>query len=417
MFKKKSPKPAEQKSAAPASATKPASAGAPPKPKKGLLPSFGKKKAEAAPPPKPAATPAPAAASPAPKPAAAPAKAAPAKKAKGGGGLVKLLLPLLLIGALGGGAYFAYTKFFAGAGETPRPSAPATESVATLPDEPPDSAKSLRAIATPKKVVNCEGKPKFLSKVGLAGDVTFSTAEPGVRGLILLGAPADNSDALTRYQHQSWSGAGFLDAFVMDRNGNVYFAPSPRTGLGVKQPKNQNQIYKLDTKSGELAAYVTLPATGEPSPENPYGVLGLAYDCESNSLYAATVMGSSDANQVGSIFRIDLNTNEIAGQRDKVDAYGLAVRSTATGKQLVFGSPHNGEIRALNLDADGNLQGDPRTLASLADPLRARKISFVNENEMTVQAAQFNFAKAEIPQEIPTRFVYDAAGDTWQVAQ
>lgn len=152
------------------------------------------------------------------------------------------------------------------------------------------------------------------------------------------------------------------------------------------------------------------------SPENLYGVLGLAYDCDSNSLYATAVTGSTAAQAVGRIYRIDVSTGEITGERDNLDAYGVAVR-TANGKQLVFGSPHDAQIRALDLDAEGNMQGEPRTIATLADSQRARRISFANENEMIVQAVEFSFTNAEIPAESETRFQYDAATDAWNLAQ
>lgn len=409
MFSKKAPsKLSGPKPAAAKAATAPA-----PNPKKGfrLLPGFGKKKTGAAAPSKP------------PESAAAPAstplkEAAPArsiqhapKKAKGGAP-IGLLLPIIALLILGGGGYYAFTRLGGAAANNAESPPAATEPIASIPQAPTESADALRVKPAPKKLVNCEGKPKFLNKLGFVGDITFSTNEKGIRGLILFGSTSENSDALLRYQHQSWSSAGFLDAFVMDRNGNLYLAPSPRTGLGVSQPKNQDHIFKLDTQNGALASYVTLPSAAPASSENPYGVLGLAYDCDTNSLYATSVMGSTPAQPAGRIYRIDLDSGEIADQRDNLDAYGIAIRA-ASSKELIFGSPEDVQIRALDLDQDGNFQGEPRTIATLADPLRARKISLANENEMVVQAVEFSFTNAEIPQETETRFQYDAASGVW----
>lgn len=381
----------------------------------------GKKKASAGAPPKPSGL----SDAPSSKPAISkpPSGKPPAvKKAKGGGGPLKLLLPLIVVVVLGVGGYLGYTRLMGGGGDAPpaaENSAPALlQAAAPIPNEEPDSSKSLRVQPQNNApVTNCAGKPRFLNNLELVGDVTFATNEKGIRGLILFGATAENSDAVARYQHQSWSSAGFLDAFVLDKNGNVYFAPSPRTGLGVSEPQNQDHIFKLNTRTGELASYITLPAAAPPSPENPYGVLGLAYDCDSNSLFATTVTGSTPENQVGRIFRIAVGSGEIVGQRDNVDGYGIAVLATANGKQLIFGSPRDGELRALDVDAEGNFLGEPRTIARLPDPLRARKISFANQSEMLVQGATFEFASAEIPQETELRFLYDAAGDAWTLAQ
>lgn len=396
-----------------------------PKMKKNFIklpfPGGGKKKGPAAAPPKPSGL----SDAPPSKPAASkPPSGKPpaAKKAKGGGGPLKLLLPLIVVVVLGAGAYLGYTRLMGGgdnaAPPTENSASPLAEQAVNIPNEEPDSSKSLRVQPQSNApVTNCAGKPRFLNNLELVGDVTFATNEKGVRGLILFGATAENSDAVSRYQHQSWSRAGFLDAFVSDKNGNVYFAPSPRTGLGVNEPQNQDHIFKLNTRTAELASYITLPAAAPPSPENPYGVLGLAYDCDSNSLFATTVTGSTPENQVGRIFRIDVGSGEIVGQRDNVDGYGIAVLATANGKQLIFGSPRDGELRALDVDAEGNFLGEPRTIARLPDPLRARKISFANQSEMLVQGATFEFARAEIPQETELRFLYDAAGDAWTLAQ
>lgn len=381
------------------------------------LPSIGKKKGGGAPAPKPASSGAPQGGSPSGLMDARPPakKSAPPKK-KSGGGIGKILPLVLIVVVVGVGAYFAYTRFFSGGDAPVENAAPAPSAdVAPIPQGESDSAKALSVQPQPQApVTSCAGKPKFLNKLGFDGEVTFSTNAEGVRGLLMVGATSANSDAVSSYQHQSWSRAGFLDAFVFDQNGNGFFAPSPRTGLGVDVPQNQDQIFKLNSRDGELASFVTLSSAAPASPENPFGVLGLAYDCASQSLYAATVMGSTNANPVGRIFRIDTGTGEIVGQRENVDAYGLAVRATANGRQLIFGSPHDSAVRALDIDANGNFQGDPRTIATLQDPLRARKISFPNENEMLVQGAEFNFANVAIPTETETRLTYDAASDKWQ---
>lgn len=420
MFKKKSLPPGadKQTSAPPAKAEgKPA-----PKPDKKGFKLFGGTKTGTASSGKPVGTPE----SSAPIKAASDAtKSAPKQeKKKGGGGPLKLLLPLVLIVAIAGGGYFVVTRFLGGGG-APENAAPATAPtaapVAELPLSNPQTALSEGdAISTPKPVKKkakpCGGTPKFLAGLKLSADAKFTTNEPDTRGLVLL-TPVENSDAVSKYQHQSWNRAGFLDAFVIDQNGNVYAAPSPRTGLGITKPTKQDHIFKLDTNSGELKDMLTLPSAAPTSPENPYGVLGLALDCETNSLYATTVTGSTDAGEIGRIYRIDLTSGEVAGQLDAIDGYGVAVRASANGKQLIFGSARDAKLRAVDLDAEGNFQGEPREIASLEDSQRARQISFPNENAMVVQAVEFSFSKTEIPQGTNVSLEYDAAGEKWTIAQ
>ncbi|MBI4671245.1 MAG: hypothetical protein HY741_06200 [Chloroflexi bacterium] len=439
-FKKKSPPKAEAK---PAAAPAPAAKGAAPAPKpvkKGfkLLPSFGKKKPAA--PPAASSAGKPPAAAPA-KPAGDAAKAAPPKTApakKKGGSPLKLLLPILVLLAVGGGGYYAYTRLLA-------PSAPASgtaqqpsAALANIPNGSADDAESLKAQPKPTRkkanqqpsanaadtnapssvqtasVAPCAGQPKFLARLGFGKNVYYDTSE--LHRLVVL-APMPNSDAVSKYQNQSWVQAGYVDAFAVDRAGNIYLAPSPRTGPGIAALKPQNVLYKIDTRTGNLSEYLNLPGAADVSPENPYGVLGLTYDCDTNSLYATTVTGSTAANQVGRIYRIDLQTNEIASQLDNVDAFGVATGVGTNGKRLYFGSVRDAKIRAVDLDAQGNFQGTAREVATVGDAQRAQRIAFPSANEMLVQAVAFNFNNTEIPQGALARFQYDPTADQWSQAQ
>ena len=100
-----------------------------------------------------------------------------------------------------------------------------------------------------------------------------------------------------------------------------------------------------------------------------------------------------------------------------MDAYGAAVRATESGAQLVFGSTRDNLIRALDLNTDGNFQGEARTVATLADSLRARKILINNGNEMVVQAVDFNYGNPDVPQGEQVRLQYDGESDTWNLVQ
>lgn len=436
-FKKKNPPAKAAPAGAKPAAAAPAKQAADAKAKKGgfKLP-FGKKKATAPAGAPPAAKP-PAAGAPA-KPAgdvakalptkAAPPKSAPAKKK--GGSPLKLLVPVALLLVVAGGGYLAYTRVL-------KPSEPTAEvaqdpgagALASVPEGGADNADSLKpqrratrkssaapaaSSASAQTVADCAGQPKFLAALGFGNNVYFDTSE--LNRLVVL-APMPDSDAVSKYQHQSWGQAGYVGAFAVDRAGNVYLAPSPRSGPAVKQLKPQNVIYRVDTNTGNLSAYLTLPGAAEPSPENPYGVLGLTYDCDTDSLFATTVTGSTAANEVGRIYRIDLNANEIAAQLDNIDAFGAATGVGAQGKRLYFGSARDGKIRAVDLDAQGNFQGEAREVAAVGDAQRAQRIAFPSANEMVVHAVEFDFSNAEIPQGSPVRFQYDPAADQWRQAE
>ncbi len=381
-------------------------------------------KPAAAAPPKPAGDAKPAA--PAAKPAgdAKPAAKPPAK-AKGGSPL-KRLLPLLVIVALGGGIFFVYTRIIA-PGSKP---AAETQAIAEAPAAPADngavSASLSKADARKTRQAEtanaensggvgaaCATPPKFLGKFGLGGNATFDLSD--THRLVLL-VPAPDSDAVTKYQNQSWSAAGLVGAFALDNKGNLYVAPSPRLGPGVKQAKAQNVIYKVDTNTGELAPYVTLTEDDAPTPDNPFGIVGLAYDCESNSLYVSSLAGSTADKEAGHIYRVDLGLGAVVGRLDAVDALGLTVGLSAKGKTLFFGSARAPQLRAVNLEASGDFQGKPRDVGALTGAQRAWRLTLLSQSEMLVRVVEFNLANADTPQGSEIRFNYETSSDQWTAA-
>ena len=423
-FKKKSP-PAAKPAAAPPAAAKPAQVQAAPKPpakKGGLKLPFGKKKATAPPPAKPAA--------PAPKPAgdAKPAVQAPAKTK--GGGPLKLLLPLIVVAAVIGGGFFVYTRFIApgakSAAETQTIAdipAPANDVVAPGDVSKADARKTRQAAAAnanpPPNAsaenaggagANCAATPKFLAKLNLGNNALFEISD--THRLVLL-LPSPDSDAVSKYQNQSWSQAGLVGAFATDRQGNVYVAPTPRLGPGVKAAQPQNTLYKVDTNTGELGAFVTLPDAAAPSPGNPFGIMGLAYDCDTNSLYVSSLAGSTADREAGHIYRVDLNLGAVAGRLDNVDALGLAVGSAADGKVLYFGSARAPQLRAVNLDAGGNFQGAARAAGALTGAERALRLTITSPGAMTAQTIAFDLSKAELPQGAEIQLQYEFTADSW----
>ena len=432
MFRKKKTAPAK---AAPAAAAAAKSAGGAKsgakayKNKGSLRLPFGKKKAEAPAPAKPMA------AAPAAKPPASGGARAPAKAQ--GGGPFKLLIPLLAILALAGGAVFVYSNFIApgakqstGSQSLAQVSAPGADDADSLANAPKATTKkNKQTIATDAvdpnandstgavtNVVgtNCATVPKFIAKLGLQGNASFDVSE--AHRLVLL-VPAPDSDAVSKYQNQSWSEAGLVGAFALDRSGNVYVAPSPRLGPGVKAAKPQNVIYKVDTNTGNLAPYVTLPDANAPSPANLFGIVGLAYDCDTNSLYVSSVAGSTAAQEAGHIYRIDLNLGAVAGRMDNVDALGLTVGRDKNGKALYFGSARTPQLRAVNLDAMGNFGGAARGVGTLTETQRALRLSTVSPTAMMVQATEFNLTNADTAQGTLIRFQYDSASDRWNPAK
>lgn len=281
------------------------------------------------------------------------------------------------------------------------------------PKGPPPLAANWR----PGITNECRGAPAFPQNLGFSRAVVFSTSERLNKGMELIEPNPDGDLAnAKRYQHPSWTMGGYLGVFVADRNGNVYVVPSPRISLIDNPPEKQNIIYKIDSQTGEMSEFINLPSAAPPSAKNPFGALALTYDCDTNSLYVTTVMGSTRAQEAGRIYRVDLNTGKVAAQYDNVDGFGVATYNLPTGKRLYFGSARGPEIRSLALDAQGNFWGEPQTDLVLTGPYnRARRIQFSPQGVMQVRGIDFNFTLAATGEERRTDYVftYDAAQSKW----
>lgn len=275
-------------------------------------------------------------------------------------------------------------------------------------------------------VSNCRKQPPFAQALGFSRSTVLSTAERTVKGLIIVEPAATGSNAKPRtYQHPSWTMGGYLGPNAIDQNGNIFVAPAPRVNLIDNPPERANVIYKVDAATGVMTGFLDLPAAQAPSLTNPFGVLGLTYDCDTNTMYAASVAGSSREQELGRIFRIDLSTGKVASQLDGIDAIGLGVFNGANGKRLYFGSARTQDVRSIELDVSGNFYGEPRIEFSLAGlgpdgNDKARKISFDRTNDMTVNGTKFTYNLAPPAAQIRAsayKFHYDASTDAWSYAE
>ena len=276
------------------------------------------------------------------------------------------------------------------------------------------AAPTAVALRQPEPVTNCRSVPRFATAAGYS-TVNFTTDDRTVMGLKMF----DPAQPDKIYRHPSWANAGFLGPLIADGQGNLYVGPVPRINLIDNPPALQNRIYRVDTNTGELKQLLELPAAAPPA-ENPYGVLGITIDCETNSLYVSSVAGSDRNTERGRIYRIDLKTGQIAAQYDGVDAIGVGVYNTAHGKRLYYGPARVSEVRSLALDAQGNFAGDERVEFQLNAPSasgidRARRINFTDQSEMLINGRQFdyNLSATTVQPNLLYVFRYRTSDDGW----
>ncbi|MEZ5538117.1 MAG: hypothetical protein R3F02_21120 [Thiolinea sp.] len=269
----------------------------------------------------------------------------------------------------------------------------------------------------------CRKMPGFVGKTGLGQQVAIDTQQRGYTGIRLLNVRSGKT-----WQHPSWDDAGHVGPFVRDRDGHIYVAPTPEVSLKDNPPTLQNRIYRIDAHSGEMALWLELPWAAPPSTSNPFGVMGLAYDCDTNSLYASSLAGSGPQQALGRIYRIDMASKQVVSQLDNTDAIGVGVFNGVKHKRLYLGAARSSDVYSVALDANGDFTRDVRhefSLATLPDgnTTSVRKFGFVRDRQgqylMQAKELEFGFrllAENNLRKRMYV-FRYQPSGEQWQFLQ
>ena len=268
----------------------------------------------------------------------------------------------------------------------------------------------------------CRAMPAFIANTGMGAQVALDTQQQGYMGIRLLQPQTGKT-----WQHPSWKDAGHVGAFARDREGNIYVAPTPEVSLAENPPALQNRLYRIDAHSGDMALWLELPAVALPSPSNPFGAMGLFYDCDTNSLYVTSLAGSEATQAHGRVYRIDIASKQVKSQLDNTDAIGVGVFNGAEHKRLYFGSARASDVFSVALDAQGDFTTDVRheiALATLPDgnTTSVRKFSFSQDRTgqylMQLKESEFGFRlmAENNPHKRVYRFVYQSGQDSWQFA-
>jgi hypothetical protein len=261
----------------------------------------------------------------------------------------------------------------------------------------------------------CHASPQFLGTLNFAQPVIDTTQEFAT-GVLVRDLAGDGQT----YQHETWDDAGKVGPFAIDWLGNIFVAPAPVISQELNPVAEQNKIFKVDTQTGEMTEFLSLPWPLPPGSGNPYGVVGLAYDCDTGSLYAASIAGSTPQDEAGVIYQIDPTSGEILSRLENVDALGIAVFRASQGKRLYYGHGRTPEIYSVLLAGDGRFTGEPRLEFSLAAQPGggtdiAQRLQFTTDNTLIVKAIEFNYSlqpTSRIQKDVYT-FQYQPGEDTW----
>jgi hypothetical protein len=275
---------------------------------------------------------------------------------------------------------------------------------------------------------NCKRNPPFIQTMGFDGKSSFfSTSDIRTMGLLLLQSdqPGNPNATITKsFQHPSWKKGGWLAPILIDEGGNIYTAPAPFISMLDNPIANNNTIYKVDARSGVMEEFMRLPFADSINAQNPFGIIGMVYLCETGTLYVSSVAGSRLHEEKGHIYAIDVKNKKIIDQLDHTDAMGMGISYVTGKRQLFFGTGRNSDVQSITLNTQGKFSGKPLTAFSLQNlgprgDDKVRRIRSDQSGNLTVSGIEFNFnliAPRE-KQETAYEFIYDEEGKKWAFKQ
>lgn len=254
----------------------------------------------------------------------------------------------------------------------------------------------------------CNAMPPYSRNTGL--DPAFSalsTSEKKKTGLVLI-----NVKTLQTWQHPSWSQFGSFGPIASDEFGNSFIAPVPVINVLSNKPNEQNVIYKVNGQTAEMSKWVDLPFDSVSKDQNPYGLVGLHYDCHGHVLFASTLMGSDAMVENGRIFIINTTDGEVLDELKNIDAIGIGVCGVSGEKRLYYGAARTSNIYSIEISKDNKFMGEPRLeiemdmLGPRGDD-KARKISFMKDGTMMVKGVAFDFNLTAPTEKLESTYLFD----------
>ena len=269
---------------------------------------------------------------------------------------------------------------------------------------------------------SCKVLPAFIKNTGLdPARSAFSTSEVRTMGLVLKEFSLQASTASAKiYQHPSWKKGGWLSPIQIDRFGNVFTAPAPFISVLDNPVQKQNTIYKISSTDGIMTEFMQLPLPDINDHRNPYGILGLAYNCKENILYVSSVAGSTAEKENGCLYALDLEKKKKVDEVKGKDFFGIQLVVADDKLQLLSGSTRNADIYAIKITNNGTFGSSPQKIASIEGlgsrgDDKVRKIIFKNPDAIQVKGLEFNYnliAPTE-KQESLYEFYFDIETKQW----
>lgn len=268
----------------------------------------------------------------------------------------------------------------------------------------------------------CIQYPKFIQKHNFnLANSALSTSEKRKKGLWLIEIDAKNKKVNKSLQLKTWDSAGFLGGMVFDHYGNLFTFPTPNVNIYDNPPKLSNIIYKVDGETGIMAPWIKLNTPDNLPDGNVFGIMGIAYSCFDNSIYASSIIGSTRDSIKGKLYRIDCEKHIIIDSISHFDGFGLNVLSINNNKFLLVGCARNSLLYYVQLDQNGGFMHSPKPMFSIEGlgprgDDRIKKIVYnEKENILVISGYEFffNLGATEQIHEQSYGFRLDPAKNNW----
>ena len=241
-------------------------------------------------------------------------------------------------------------------------------------------------IGTFKKIRGCKRLPNFLAKLRVPQPIAIDLSQQNYKGLAFL-----YGRGLNRAVHlKTWEAFDYFSTYALDPKGNIYLTPMPFVSVNPKTFEFQKNIYFLDTNSGNLSVWLSLDEV-KATPNNPFGVIAVVYDCDDTTLWVSAIDESSYDKGRGVIYHIDIASKKILQRVEGVDALSLALLKSSKGKFLLMGDARKSQLLAMEIKESRAL-ANPIKLLELPNTLEhIRKIKVKGENLLELQTIPFSY--------------------------
>lgn len=270
----------------------------------------------------------------------------------------------------------------------------------------------------------CKRQGAFVANLGF--DVyksALSSSEEKQIGVLLIeleDPKSVNSKRIRTFQDSSWRIVGYAGAITTDELGNSFIAPKANVNNYYNPPLKQNTLFIINSRTGKMSEFVSIPMTQIPNEKNPFGILGSYFDCDSKSILISTIAGSDEHTERGQVCLINRESKQIKILLDSIDVLGLSIIKIANKRHLMYGLCRSSKVYTQEINTDNVLVGQAKLAIDMQglgprEDDKCRKIRQRPDGSIEIYGVPFfyNLTAPTIKQE--SYYVYKLESDGWRL--